>query len=98
MIKRKCQMFLPTKMKWTTIHGLYATTYSGKDILIATHKHGIYDWEISFGRMLPISNYTDFVIESVSGKEISKDSILAVWIIPSYGYLLEDILDEPNSG
>lgn len=85
--------FLPKEIRWISVFKCSYSSY--QEVLVVTHKHNAMDWQIDFGWIEPILNYTDFKIMKKRGglsshypdMEVQKHDIIAIGIIKNYGCL-----------
>lgn len=76
--------FLPTQIKWFDPYECSSASF--QYVLVATHKHSHRDWEINFGSIYPIENYTDYQIK-IGDRIIDRSEVLAIGMFSQYGRL-----------
>ncbi len=81
-MKEEKMKFLPKDIEW--INPYSASSNSYRQVLVATNKHSVRDWEILFGNIYPIDNYTDYQIR-VGDRVLEKSEVLALGLFLSYG-------------
>lgn len=74
--------FLPKSINW--ISPYECSPNSWRMVLVAVNKHSFRDWEILFGCINPVDDYSDYKIE-VGNREIEKSEVIAVGLLQTYG-------------